>query len=103
MASEDTTTAQPQWIDWNNTIKKEARGINNFDLGEVQDVGTAYVHTQRGIATKEQLYIPKYLIEGFDGNTLWFKVSEVQGAEMIRATPPSDMERLNGEMILKQE
>jgi hypothetical protein len=25
-------------IDWENVIKKEARGINDYDLGEVQEI-----------------------------------------------------------------
>ena len=25
-------------IDWNDVIKKEARGINNEDFGEIQDI-----------------------------------------------------------------
>jgi|SRR5579872_1249983 len=92
MAIEGQETTAPEWIDWNVTIKKEARGIGDFDLGEVQDVGASYIHTQKGIAKKEQFYIPKYLVEGFDGNTLWFKVSEAQAQEMIRETPPDDAE-----------
>jgi len=79
-------------IDWNDTVKKEARGVNDYDLGEVQDFGPTYVHTQRGIATKEQFYIPKYLVEGYDGSTLWFNVAETQGPEFIRTSPPTDVD-----------
>jgi hypothetical protein len=32
-------------IDWNDTIKKEARGINDDDLSEVQDVGEVIMST----------------------------------------------------------
>ena len=30
-------------IDWNDVTKKEARGSNDEDLGEVQEVGPNYV------------------------------------------------------------
>ena len=30
-------------IDWNDTIKKEARGVGDEDLGEVQEVTDGYV------------------------------------------------------------
>jgi hypothetical protein len=30
-------------INWNEVIKKEARGKNDEDLGEVQEVGDTYV------------------------------------------------------------
>jgi hypothetical protein len=66
-----------QSIPWDDTIKKEARGNNDYNLGEVQDVGPNWVHTQRGIASKTQFYIPKYLITGYDGHNLLFNVSGV--------------------------
>jgi hypothetical protein len=46
-------------INWNDVIKKEARGINDEDLGEVQDIQGNYVLVKRGIINKEQFYLPK--------------------------------------------
>jgi uncharacterized protein (TIGR02271 family) len=63
-------------INWDEVIKKEARGKNEEDLGEVQEIGDTYVLVQKGLISKEKFYIPKYLAEGYDGNALWFKVSE---------------------------
>ncbi|HEX7207915.1 MAG TPA: YsnF/AvaK domain-containing protein [Nitrososphaeraceae archaeon] len=63
-------------INWDEVVKKEARGKNDEDLGEVQEIGDTYVLVQKGLISKEKFYIPKYLVEGYDGNTLWFKVSE---------------------------
>jgi hypothetical protein len=34
-------------IEWNDVIKKEARGSNDDDVGEVQEVGQTYVVTRR--------------------------------------------------------
>lgn len=36
-------------IDWNDIIKKEAKGINNEDLGEVQEVTQDYVLVEKGV------------------------------------------------------
>ena len=63
-------------IDWNDVIKKEARGINDEDLGEVQEVQDNYVLVQRGMIDKEIFYIPKDQAESYDGNILKFKLSE---------------------------
>ena len=63
-------------IDWNDVIKKEARGTNDEDLGEVQEVKDNYVLVQRGIIDKENFYIPKDQAESFDGDVLKFKFSE---------------------------
>jgi uncharacterized protein (TIGR02271 family) len=45
-------------IEWNKVIKKEAKGINNEDLGEVQEVTQDYVLVEKGVINKEKLYIP---------------------------------------------
>lgn len=34
-------------IDWERVIKKEARGINNYDLGEVQEINEEHVITKK--------------------------------------------------------
>ena len=63
-------------IEWNDTIKKEARGINNEDLGEVQEVTDGYVLVQRGMINKEKFYIPQDQAESYDGSVLRFNISE---------------------------
>ena len=63
-------------INWNDVIKKEARGINNEDFGEIQDIQGQYVLVQKGIFNKERFYIPKDLAESYDGYVLRFRFSE---------------------------
>ena len=68
-----------QSIAWDDIIKKEARGaIDDSDFGEVQEIGQHYVLTQKGMMNKEKFYIPKYLVQGYDGDTLWFNASKDQ-------------------------
>jgi uncharacterized protein (TIGR02271 family) len=63
-------------IDWNDTIKKEAEGINGEDFGEVQDVSNGSVLVQRGIIKKEKFLIPQELVESYDGDIVRFRISE---------------------------
>jgi uncharacterized protein (TIGR02271 family) len=63
-------------INWNEVIKKEARGKNNEDLGEVQKVGDTYVLVQKGLINKERFHIPQDEVESYDGDVLRFKLSE---------------------------
>ena len=51
-------------IDWDEIIKKEARGLDDYDLGEVQDLNEQFVVTKREKAVK------------FDGNKVWFSVTK---------------------------
>ena len=63
-------------IDWNDVIKREARGINNEDFGKVQDTEGNYVLVKRGIINKEQFYLPKDQAESYDDKILKFRLSE---------------------------
>jgi uncharacterized protein (TIGR02271 family) len=63
-------------IPWNEIIKKEARGIDDADFGEIQSVDTDHVITQKGIIDKEIFSFPKNLAQGYDGDRIWFKVTE---------------------------
>src|SRR4029078_1416091 len=63
-------------IDWNDTIKKEAEGINGEDFGEVQDVSNGFVLVQRGIINKEKFFIPQELAESYDGDIVRFRIAE---------------------------
>lgn len=79
-------------VTWDEVHKKEARGQNNLDLGEVHEVGPTFVHTIKGVGSKTSFFIPKALVEGFDGHKLWFNVTETQVNQFIRDSPPSDTE-----------
>src|SRR5919108_1637335 len=62
-------------IDWNDIVKKEARGINNEDLGEVHELTKDYVIVEKGVINKERFYIPRDLAVGYNGTTLVFNIS----------------------------
>ncbi|HZE78932.1 MAG TPA: YsnF/AvaK domain-containing protein [Nitrososphaeraceae archaeon] len=80
-------------IDWDEIIKKEARGSGNEDLGEVQEVSGDYVLVQRGIVNKEKFYIPRDLVESYDGDVLRFRVSEEDAkSRFLRDSAPTPSE-----------
>jgi hypothetical protein len=72
MASSNEGSAKN--IDWDDVIKKEARGINDVDFGEVQLIMGDTVITEKGIADKDRFYLPKSLI--IDGHNLWFRIAK---------------------------
>jgi uncharacterized protein (TIGR02271 family) len=92
--------------DWNEVIKKEARGRNDADLGEVLEVKDDIVVTERGTLSKEKFYLPKSIPHGFNGQTLLFDITEeeakqrftndsvlTQGAEIQSTSTTADTER----------
>lgn len=70
-------------IEWNEIVKKEARGINDFDLGEVQEIQDDDVVTQKGVLDKDKFYLPKNMLNRFDGHNVWFKITK-EDAEFYR-------------------
>jgi uncharacterized protein (TIGR02271 family) len=77
--------------DWNEVIKKEARGRNDADLGEVLEVRDDIVVTEKGTLNKQKFYLPKSIPHGFNGHTLLFDITEEEAKE-----------RFTNESVLKQ-
>ena len=65
-------------IDWNDVIKKEARGNNDEHFGKIEDLQGNYILVQRGKSNKKKFYIPKEQAESYDGDVLKFKFSELE-------------------------
>jgi hypothetical protein len=62
-------------------LKKEARGIDDADFGEVQEVSNGMVLTQRGIVNKVLFSIPQSVVESYDGEVLRFRLSEIEAVD----------------------
>ena len=71
-------------INWDEVIDKKARGIDDYDLGEVQEINDKVVITQNGITHKDKFYLTKRLVDRFDGLYLWFNITEAEAQEFRR-------------------
>jgi len=71
-------------VDFTDVIKKEARGINDADLGEVQEIRQDSVITKAGVVDKEVYSIPKNLVEKYDGHNLWFRVTKEEAENLYK-------------------
>lgn len=79
-------------IKWNDILKKEARGYEKGDdLGEVQEIGQEFVVTERGRLKKSKFYLPKALVAGFDGDVLWFNITEDEAEDNFKKDNPPKM------------
>jgi hypothetical protein len=83
MSSNDFTTDNN--FNSEEIVKKEARGLgDDTDFGEVQEILGEHVITQKGTADKERYYIPRNLIERFDGDTVYFKITKDEAEQYKR-------------------
>ena len=66
-------------------VKKEARGLgDDTDFDEVQEILGEYIITQKGNVAKDRFYIPKNLVEKFDGDTVYFKITKDEAKQYKR-------------------
>lgn len=87
----ESDSGKSSTIDWDSVIKKEARGIDDYDLGEIHEVTDDNVLTQKGIVEKKWFQIPKRLAQGFNGDMLVLNVTEAQAKDMyVIDRPPDD-------------
>ena len=77
---------------WNEIIKKEARGIDDADFGEIQSVDPEYVITQKGIIDKEIFSFPTNLVQDYDGNRVLFNVTEEEARNSYMQTQNVDLQ-----------
>ncbi|VFJ14908.1 hypothetical protein [Candidatus Nitrosocosmicus franklandus] len=46
-------------INWTKVVKKETRGLDDTDLGEVQELTTDFVITKTGVLDKKSVFYSK--------------------------------------------
>jgi hypothetical protein len=77
VTKEDAETYKhTETIDWDEVIKKEARGLDDYDLGEVQEVNQDVIITKKGTVDKDRFYIPRSKALRFEDHKLWLDVSK---------------------------
>jgi hypothetical protein len=65
--------------------QKRSRGLGyDTDFGEVQEILGECIITQKGSVTKDRFYIPGNLVERFDGDTVYFKITKDEAKEYKR-------------------
>src|SRR5205085_10464549 len=80
-------------VNWNDIVKHDTRSIDDADLGKVQGLYEPFVVTERGTINKEKFYIPKSLFEKYDGEVLYFNITEQKAKDIcMRNTAPSEDE-----------
>ena len=89
-------------IPWNEIIKKEAVGINNDDLGKVQEVSSVSILTKKGFLNTEFFDIPKNLVERYDGDKVYFTINEEQARSFAKRNSSITTEKEEEEYSINQ-
>ena len=85
-------------LSWDKIIGKKVKSSDKKDLGEAESVATEYIEVKEGMVSKKHYYIPKYYIQGFDGDSLYTSLTkEVIKDRFERDNPPSPSESQTSE------
>jgi hypothetical protein len=82
-------------ISWDNAIDKKVKSSDDKDLGKVQSITKEYIQTKEGALSKSYYFIPKYHIQGYDGDNLWVSLTKDEIKERFekeKAPDPSEFE-----------
>jgi len=78
-------------IKWNHVVGQDAISRDGAILGKVRGLFEPLVIIEKGSLKKEKYYIPKSLIERYDGDILYFRLTEEQvKISCMRYSAPSD-------------
>jgi hypothetical protein len=63
-------------ISWDKAIDMKVKSSDNKDLGKIQSITKDYIQTKEGLVSKNYYFIPKYSIQGYDGDKLWVSLTK---------------------------
>ena len=63
-------------MSWDKAIDKKVKTSDDKDLGKVQSITRDYIQTKEGTIGKNYYYIPKYYMQGYDGDHLWVSLTK---------------------------
>ena len=61
-------------ISWDESADKKVKSSDDKDLGKVQNVTKDYIQTKEGAILKKSYFIPKYYVQGYDGDNIWISL-----------------------------
>src|SRR6185503_2012542 len=78
---------------WNKIIDRKVKSSDRKDLGDVESISTNYIEVKEGTVSKKHYFIPKYYIQGFDGDSLYASLTKDEVKRRFeRDSPPSPSE-----------
>lgn len=79
-------------ISWDTVIDKNVKSSDNQDLGKVHTITKDFVQTKEGLVSKKYYFIPKYYVQGYDGEHVWISLTKNDvKAKFERDNAPNDL------------
>jgi hypothetical protein len=79
-------------LSWNEAKDKKVKSSDNKDLGKIQNTTKDYIEIKEGMIGKKTYFIPKYYVQGYDGDNVWVALKKENIKEKFgREGPPKDL------------
>ena len=80
-------------LSWDKAKGKNAKSIDNKEMGEIKEVSQDYIKIKKGIIDKDYFLIPKYFVEGYDGDDIIISLTddEIKTKFSNKSDPSDDM------------
>lgn len=89
---------------WSVLEGKEVKTNDGKEIGEIKEFSQNYVRIEKGKIRKESFWLPKYIADAYDGETLWLLISEQEVLERYKfgekedeKAPPQSTEQYSKE------
>jgi hypothetical protein len=85
---------------WEKVIDKKVKSSDSKDLGKVESIGPHFVEVDEGIVRHKRYFVPKYYVDGYDGDNLHVALTKDELKNKYeRESPPSEAELQNQEYL----
>jgi hypothetical protein len=79
-------------ISWDTVIDKKVKSSDDQDLGKVHTITNDFIQTKEGVVSKSYYFIPKYYVQGYDGENVWVSLTKDDvKAKFERDSAPTDL------------
>ena len=63
-------------LSWDGSIDKDVRTIDEKKIGKIKAVTKDFLQIRKGTLDKQFYFVPKYYIQGYDGDDVWLALTE---------------------------
>ncbi len=77
---------------WNQLKGKKVKTNDGKDVGEINEISQNHLRLEKGTIRKDKYWIPKYIVDTFDGKNVWLSTNEeeVKGTYLFGQEPSTE-------------
>jgi hypothetical protein len=77
---------------WNQLKGSKVKTNDGKDVGEINEISQNHLRLEKGTISKDKFWIPKYIVDTFDGKNVWLSSNEeeVKGKYLYGQEPSTE-------------